>query len=576
MSTPMKFRLRSLFVGVGLAMLAVAGSAEAQRAPLYDASYAVALPLFMDTRANPSSLPGAGWYTTAVIQNMSSTMASVRVTAKAKQGATGGGSVTFTLDPGKSKVLRPDNAAGTNLVGIPAIATGNFEGSLFVESDQPIVVVGQLANILLGSMGTAGGKAKGFFNGMASSKYDLAFPGMKSGFNGKSTVLYVQNVGTTSASTTLTVKTNDGLEYRTTQITLGAGESKAFQGVDFRNITTNETWTKTCSGPANTGGTGAACFGTVKIADSDSFAAIAVQRDVVNTNPTLMVQVSNAQRVVNPVASVSCPVFRNAYVTSTRSGVGIMNAGSSNADITLKLLASSGATYTQTFLGVPPDRSVVASYWAGTIGGFPNGAIGAATITSTSDSAPIAFMSEGGSGTSESSSQCSTELTNTVFAPFVKFDYSDTDNHPVPATSEVRIQNTGTTAQTISATYYCRAANSSTLETYTFTTTDAVSPGMSIDINSASFITTALPSGIPTGRICSAYFTTASSIVGTVTDMSHSSTPWPADDATYELDPLQVALSGAIVPMSCPSSVGLKSLCAKGDCCTASPPTFCP
>ncbi len=567
MNTCIRYRLRSLFVGVGLAMLVAAEPAQAQTVT-YNSAYSVALPLFMDTRANPSSLPGTGWYTIAVIQNTSASTAHVRVTAKPKQGVTGGGSVTFTLDPGSTIRFRPDNAGTSGTIGIPAIATGNFEGSLLIESDQPIVVVNQLANNLLGSMGVSGGTAKGFYNGIAASSGDLAFPGIKSGFNGKSMVLYVQNMGTTQAISTLTLQTNDGLTY-TAPVSLAAGESRAFNGVDFKT-STNETWTKTCSGSAN--GSGGACFGAVKLANSGSFAAIAVQRDVAGTNPAPNVHVANFQTVVNATGPVSCAAFRNANVTTARSGIGIMNAGANTADITLKLIATGTNTqYTQLFPGVLPGKSVVASYWAGTIGGFPDGALGAATITSSLGGGVVAFVSESGSGTAESSYQCSTGSSNALLAPFVKFDYTDTNN-PISATSEVSIQNTGTTSETITGTYTCYPVSRGTLETYTVTT-NPVLAGTSIKISSASF-----PGGIPTGRICAAHFTSASSILGTVTE--RSSTPSLVDDATYELDQSMISLSVSPdksnpIRLSCPSAIGLKSLCVR-DCCLASAPTFKP
>ncbi len=585
MKTFIRYRLRSLFVGAGLAMLLAAEPAQAAEEFSYLPSNSVVLPLFMDTRANASSLPGTGWYTTAIIQNTSASTAYVRVTAKPKQGVTGGDVRTFSILARGFKVVRPDNPTGiTNTVGMPGLLpAGNFEGSLLIESSQPLIVIGELTNIPLGSMGVAGGIARGFYNGILvnESVGTLAFPMMKSGFNGKSTVVYVKNTSTTPGSATIKLKTNDGMTYNTDPMLLDAGQSKAVAGAAFKSGT--ETWTKTCSGGANVGQPGAACFGAALLESNTAnvtFSAVAVQRVVAETSPSPSVHVANFQ----PVATgpVSCSVFRNAYQTTARSGVNIMNAGTSTVDITLKLInAATQTPYIQTFQGVPPNtgvlpgRIIAATTWAGNIGGFPDGAIGAATITSTiagsstPDNRIVAAVSESGVGTAESSYQCSGGST-TIFAPFVKFGYSDPNrpipdvNQPLPMTSEVRLQNTGTAATTLTVTYKC-GTNRST----TYWVQKTVAAGSSVDINSASFITAALPQGIPTNNICYAVVTSSASVVGTVTE--RSSSPSSVDDATYEFQRLRSDSSSDGNPYNpCPPgplSSSPDTACSSGVCC---------
>ena len=87
----------------------------------------------------------------------------------------------------------------------------------------------------------------------------------------------------------------------------------------------------------------------------------------------------------------------------------IMNVSDSPANITVTLKGSaspptSGATYTQTFLGVAPFHSVIASPYASTVGGFPAGGLGVATLTSTG---PILVEASEGNEVSASGYACS-------------------------------------------------------------------------------------------------------------------------------------------------------------------------
>lgn len=132
----------------------------------YDPSRTLALPLLMDMRAASTSLPGAGWYTNAFIQNNEDWPVPVRLTAWRRGSAVPSGCVEFEIGPNEFIVFSPDNPGLVGTIGIPAIATGDFEGSMTVESSHDVTAVVLLSNTPTGKMGRMGGTASAAYIGL--------------------------------------------------------------------------------------------------------------------------------------------------------------------------------------------------------------------------------------------------------------------------------------------------------------------------------------------------------------------------------------------------------------------------
>ncbi|HRI72525.1 MAG TPA: hypothetical protein PK156_50160, partial [Polyangium sp.] len=513
----------------------------------YNPDYALALPAIMDTRLGPSALPNAGWYTNAMIQNASDLPANIKITATWKQGAGGANpdaAVTFSLQPHESIVFRIDNPGIAGTIGIPEIANKNFEGSLMLESDQRVAVVTAVANIPLAPMGVSGGAAKGFYVGQSlrSNGWEtgqaLIYPTFKSGFNGKSSTLFVQNTTNNSGMVTIEVRTNAGNKY-IGQISLDSRRSAAIHPSDLRRDTDGSPMPSGCSGPANT--TGGACFGSVTVQTNSAnlrVAAVATEHVATSTGPLTQILANTFHKDGNFASEHKhryCAPFKNLFQSEgTRTGIAIMNLSPTNADIavTLKGLVNpanpaSGNTYSYVFRNVPGRTSVVASPYAGneyTIGGFPVGGLGAVSVDSTH---PIlAVVSDEDSSLRQTGFQCSSFPKDKLLAPQVKFAYPSATSSGA-ANTEIYVQNMGTQSAMITATYTCRIANSSVFTTYV--TTKSAEAGGAALFSRGNV-------AVPDGRLCSVSFTSPNPImIGTATETTRGLAIPQVDDATYEL-----------------------------------------
>jgi hypothetical protein len=480
-----------------------------------DPELTIALPRIMDTRANPSALPDSGWYTNALIQNTSSGLATVRLRALAKPGAGyGGGCTIFSLGSKESVNFRPDNPGLFGTVGIPALATGNFEGSMLIETDQPLAVVAQLSNVPVPPMGKSGGTATASYMGLpvkswtAETGGDIVYPIMKSGFNGVSTTLFVQNVDRFNGDwVDLVVRANApslnppyDSEYRYSTF-VQAGRSVAIYPWQFKD-SAGSSMPAGCTGGANPGQPGARCIGSVQIESRPDYygysrpvAAIAVEHPASGAVPKILAnhfeRVSNATRVW-------FPDIKNQYLDAT-SGIAIMNLSRDpqNITVTLRQKDSTSTTYSHTFFGVGENRSVVASPFAGTFGGFPAGTAGIATITSPG---PIAAVVNETKGSSSVSSYHGQSVFGNLAAPLIKLAFAS-------KSTRVTLWNVGSQAVQIVGDFKCRVAGGSTYSNHTHTMTAGA--GIAVDFQ---------PNNIPAGNLCSAIFTTTQkTLVGSVT-----------------------------------------------------------
>jgi len=490
-----------------------------------DPERTIALPLVMHkTGISSRLLVDTGWYTNALIQNTSTSLATVRLRAISTEGVESCN--VFSLGAGTAVNFRPDNKVAPGTVGIPTLPAGSFEGSMLIESDRRLAVAAKLTNIPLELMGRAGGTAAAAYQGLplktgsAEIGQELAYSIMKSGFNVRSTTLFVQNVESWTDRTDplhVEVRTNDNKVYTYSTHVRGR-RSVAIHPGDLTRIDENGVrvaMPAACTGGANADSPGAPCFGSVRIVPYRGFArfaAIAVEHAASGT--TSAVQAAHFEEVRTAPHRQWIPVVKNQYQGAS-SGIGIMNASGAYQDVTLILRprAMPWIQYSYTFEDVPPYRSVVASPSAGTFAGFPAGEIGTAEIQSTG--AVVAAVNETDSSGWMSSSG-GRPVPGDLAAPLIKADWFGRK-------TRTTLWNVGDQPVQILGTYRCHTEMSGTYSVHTHTM--VVDPKVAVDFE---------PTNIPAGNLCSAIFTTAQrTLVGVVAEESLISPP-PIDGSIYE------------------------------------------
>lgn len=483
-----------------------------------------------------SGLPGSGWYTLAVIQNVSATNGSLTLEAFPLTGtSTGGGTGSSAINAGRALVFRPDNTGDAGTVGIPGIASGSFQGSMVLSSDVEVVSVATLANSPLANMGVSGGKAGASYNGMPSGGTILTAPIVKSGFNGNTTSFFIQAAGqaATINAGQVVVVANNGVSYSNpAAINIEANKTYVLLTSSLRS-STNASMPTACSGPAQT--TGAGCIGGITITSSAPIVGTVVEYIVLGS-PAVKAFATNMFTPDLAGTTVYCPQVKNQFpanASGASSGISIQNATAAPMNITITIKGnatpvnpSTGNTYTYMFEAVPAGGSVVASRFANTLGGFPAGSIGAVTITAPGN--VIAVTNEV-STDRDGATACipDQKKTTKIAMPSVKFEFPSATNSVASNTGAI-VQNVGATAADIVGTYSCRVGGGSTFTTYTVTKNAAAG-------FSAPFTPFSIPrSQIPTGQLCSVIFTSLNPLVAVANETTEGLNIPVRDSVAYE------------------------------------------
>ncbi|MFL5347393.1 MAG: hypothetical protein ACJ8AT_21625 [Hyalangium sp.] len=513
----------------------------------YEVDKTLALPLIMDMRTASATLPGAGWYTNAIIQNTESVPVHIRLTARPRGSAASSGCAETELKPHAFVVFRMDNPGSDGTIGIPAIATGNFEGSMSVEADGEVRAVVLLSNTPVGSMGRSNGIATAAYVGLkaganAETTVALGYPIMKSGYSQRSTQLFVQNMGAVATTAGLNLYMRDGKTYYA-GASIPARSSVAFQASDF-------VWYHdgTTHPPAScTLNEGTKCLGSVRLSSTNGnvLAAVAVEYPSTGVDPIPTVIAHNFTRIPNdPTASqrVLCPLIKNAVPTGltgpdgqpvlSSTGIGIMSDDNNGTtDVLAELKIEGGGVYSQPFSGIPPFSNAIASPWAGTFGGFPQGAKGYAVLTS--DKSFNAVVNDGPEMPS-SGYQCSSSGSG-FSAPLIKFEFPSPANSGAFNTEMLVHNDSGSLTTTIRAEFWCRPSDPQALYDH-YTVDRVVPPHTSVTFSRA----TISPTELPSGKLCAAHIAPLEvdhAIQGIVTQTTRGLSIPQKDDATYELLP---------------------------------------
>jgi hypothetical protein len=433
--------------------------------------------------ASAQALPGSGWYSTAVIQNVGSAAATVHldVYQQNSTAAPATADITPQIAPGASKVFFPGSQSQGGNVDVSSPLPGNFSGSMVVSSDQPVVAIGQITNFQNTGfgVGVAGGYASEQYRGSPANSATINFPLVKSSFGGKTTIFTVQAAGA-DVTATATILTSDGVSH-TKPLTIAANRSVTFGPSD--GFTPAVSTTCTGSDP-NT----SACFGSLSVVATGNIAGVALEYQD-GVSPATAVQAASMFGTEDVGGTVLCPIIKNDFAGNHRTtGASIANTGAADVTVNATFTTAGGQSFTQPAVTIQPGKSFVFSAFQSTVGGMPAGTLASAKFTADKPTI-VGVVSERnilGSPVKFTTYTCfnPANATAKVAAPVVKRSFGNN-------TTGIQVQNANTTGDvTVSATYSCDAGAS----TYGPITSAVLAPGAG-----ATFLN---PVEVPAGKLC--------------------------------------------------------------------------
>lgn len=471
----------------------------------------------MVTIVQAQALPGTGWYSTATIQNVGNASANVTLSVY-PQGTASPSTASFSLDSGASKVFVAggNNASGTIDVS-PPLASGS--GSAVISSDQPVVAIGSIQNNALSAfpgLGVTGGNAAEFFRGASQAGTSLFYPVVKNNWLNRTTVFSIQAAGS-DANITATIRANNGSTH-TRSLTIPANRSVFLVPNDFSPAMASSG----CGSNVNT----SPCFGSLSVTATSGTIVGAYIEFVTGQSPAQLVLAASMFANTETDNKIYCPVIKSEFVGRS---TGMTIANTSNSPVTVNVTykvyqgANAGATYTQNNVPIPANGSVVFSRFnAGTMGGMPDGNLAAATVelVGSTNNILVGVVNEAnfsGTPVRATAYTCFGEesATNRIAAPLFKRNVAG-------VTSALVVQNVGTSAAVMTATFKCGTSTS-----IPPVVTPPIDPGNSF--NFSGFAGAPLMSNVPFGQNCAVTVTVPSGgkIVGIAQETAQFGTVQP-------------------------------------------------
>ena len=443
--------------------------------------------------ASAQALPGSGWYSTAVIQNVGSAAATVHldVYQQNSTAAPATADISPQIAPGASKVFFPGSGSQFGNVDVSSPLPGNFSGSMVVSSDQPVVAIGQITNFLNTGfgVGVAGGYASEQYRGSPANSATISYPTVKSSFGGKTTIFTVQAAGA-DVTATATIVTSDGVSH-TKALTIAANRSVTFGPND--NFAPAIATTGCGSDP-----NASPCFGALSVVATGNIAGVALEY-VDGQSPATRVQAASMFGTEDVGSTILCPTIKNDFAGNRRT-TGVTVANTSNASIHVKgdfVVAqgpNAGTKYTQE-TDIPASKSFVFGAFNNTVGGLPAGNLASGAFTASA-SGIVAVTAETnvanqvpGNPVKQTTYTCFNPAIATakVAAPVVKRDFGNN-------TTGITVQNANTTgAVTVSASYSC---------TNTAGAANTFGPVTSTSLNPGDGYTFFQPAAVSPGNLC--------------------------------------------------------------------------
>jgi hypothetical protein len=414
--------------------------------------------------ADTSTIPGSGWWSGEMIQNVGGDTANVILTAY------GGGS-TYTaqaqLSPDAAKNFIP-----SDFVGMP----DGFEGAAVVSSDQPIKAIVNVTNRQGGGFGVAGGEAAAQYQGIDGSAVSttLYFPMAKNDRFGKTTSYYIQNAGSEAATATATFRMDDGNSYNFTTPSIPSNQMVVVTPADAGVPTSN---------------TNRANIGSMTVTSAQPLAGV-VMEYVTNQSPAKLLQATRGFTANDFDTTLFAPTIKqNRFNRFT--GIQVQNVETSAAiDVTVTLVGSRGAcagqTYVRSVTGLAAGQSKTFNQIAGQDGAMIDDCAASAAITANGN--VVAVVSE---SFTQDAVNAGTAQASTTYSAFSNGSTSQTVS--VPMYKENRfdkytglvIQNVGSVQATNVVVSFIGSAGTASGNTYT-TVAQTISAGGSIELSRIS------------------------------------------------------------------------------------------
>jgi len=399
------------------------------------------------------NIPGTGWWSGEQVQNVSSSDATVAVTAYDKNS-------TNTYTTGNQTV-----PAGGAVTFIPSSFDGmpdGFQGSAVVSSDQPIKAIVNVTNQRSGVYGVDGGKAAAQYQGTENAATTIYFPLAKHNRFGKTTVFYVQNAGTAAATASYTFTMDNGATYPGTTASIGQNQMVIISPADAGVPNVND----------NRGN-----IGSLVVTSAQPLAGTVMEFDQNEAIGTVLKGTRAFSQADFDVKAYAPVAKHDRFGRFT--GIQVQNVGSAAIDVTITYVGSSrntpcfGNTYTDTRNGVAPGTSFT-FVQLGTNTNLPANCTASATISATGNFVAIVneenMTGAPAAGITYSAMPASAATTR-VSIPLFKdqrFGFS----------TGLQIQNVGTAQATnVVATFTCRGNNSQNVPFTAISNPQTIAPG---------------------------------------------------------------------------------------------------
>jgi len=283
--------------------------------------------------ASAQALPGSGWYSTAVIQNVGSAPATVHldVYAQNSTAAPATADISPQIAPGASRVFFPGSQGAGGNVDVSSPLPGNFSGSMVVSSDQPVVAIGQITNFQFSQFGVgiAGGYASEQYRGSPANSSTISYPTVKSSFAGKTTIFTVQAAGADFTGTA-TIVTSNGVSH-SKPLSIPSNRSVTFgpsdgftPAIESVNCTVGGTLDPNTS----------PCFGSLTVTGNNNIAGVALEYQD-GVSPATAVQAASMFGTEDAGDTIICPTIKNDYAGNHRTtGVTVANTSAAAVNVT--------------------------------------------------------------------------------------------------------------------------------------------------------------------------------------------------------------------------------------------------
>jgi hypothetical protein len=378
------------------------------------------------------ALPGSGWKSGQQVQNVGSASAQVVLTAYDPSGT--------SFNCGTETVAA--GASVTYLTDVDCPVPAGFLGSAVVSADQPIAAI---VNVNNRGTGLAAGQYQGTDG--ADVATTIVFPLVKNDHNGRTTTFYVQNASNSTNDMSAVFSVN-GVDYPLNKSGVPANAMVIMSPGDAG----------VPSGPGN--------VGSLTVTGTQPMAGSSLEHQTsapVGEN----LQASKAFVEADGATEVYCPLYRKNHTAKNQTtGAQVQNVGGAAVDVQFTFTSNMG-TFGPYNANIAPGASY--TFFAGTLAGIPNGALGSATIASTGPVVAV-VNDKGNDGGNErvTTYACFGSGGTSINVPLAK-EFAGGN------TTGIQVQNIGGAASNVTLEY--KATNGQAL---TVMSKNAVAPGTSI------------------------------------------------------------------------------------------------